>query len=296
MNTRILSFEKRLKTRLSLVFFLSVLLAAIAVSGCVTSIKKDNTHNQSLTHANIVSSEKSPMKTIGVIGGVSWVSSIEYYRLLNEMVRDELGGLHSAKILMYSIEFGDFSKQERLADQGNWKPLRKTMIDAAQRIERGGADFIIICSNTLNSTADIIEANVNIPVLHIADATGEKVSESGIKTIALLGTKYTMEQNFYKDRLEKKYGLKVVIPNKAEREYINMVIFDELCAGKFYEKSREQYIQIIDRLVKEEDAEGVILGCTEIPLLVKQEDVNVPVFDTTKIHAEAAIKYALSRK
>jgi len=300
MNTRILSIEKNMKTRLSLVFFLPLFLVAIVVSGCANAppadIIKDDIRNQSPIHASTVNSEQSQMKTIGVIGGVSWVSSIEYYRLLNEMVEEELGGLHSAKILMYSIEFGEFSKQERLADQGDWRPLRKTMIDAAQRIERGGADFIIICSNTLNSTADIIEANVKIPVLHIADATGEKVNKSGIKTIALLGTKYTMEQNFYKDRLEKKYGLKVVIPNEAEREYINMVIFDELCAGKFYEKSKEQYIQIIDRLVKEEGAEGVILGCTEIPLLVKQEDVSVPVFDTTQIHAEAAVKYALGRK
>ncbi|MFH1037458.1 MAG: aspartate/glutamate racemase family protein [PVC group bacterium] len=235
------------------------------------------------------------MKTIGVIGGVSWVSTAEYYRLMNEMVMDELGGLHSAKILMFSIEFGDFSKQERLADQGNWGPLRETMIDAAQRLQRGGADFIIICSNTMNSTADIIAENVKIPVIHIADATAEAVNNSGIKTIALLGTKYTMEQDFYRDRLEKKFGLKVVVPNEAERDYINAVIFDELCAGKFYDKSKEGYVQIINRLVNEEGAEGVILGCTEIPLLVKQEDVSVPVFDTTKIHAEAAVKYALKK-
>lgn len=236
------------------------------------------------------------MKTIGVIGGVSWVSSIEYYRLMNEIVGDKLGGLHSAKVLMYSIEFGDFSKEERLAKQGNWEPLRETMIDAAQRLKRGGADFIIICSNTMNSTADIIEENVKLPVLHIADATGEKVKASGIKTVALLGTKYTMEENFYQDHLEKKYGLKVIVPKKAEREYINDVIFDELCAGKFYDESRKGYVQIINRLIKEEGAEGVILGCTEIPLLVKQEDVSVPVFDTTAIHAEAAVNYALGEK
>lgn len=212
------------------------------------------------------------------------------------MVREELGGLHSAKILMYSIEFGDFSKQEKLAEQGDWGLIRRTMIDAAQRLERGGADFIVIASNTMNSNADIIEANVRIPVLHIADATGEAVNKRGVKTVALLGTKFTMEQDFYQRRLEKKYGLKVVIPNKAEREYINAVIFDELCAGKFYKKSKERYVQIINRLVKEEGAEGVILGCTEIPLLVKQEDVSVPVFDTTAIHAEAAVKYALNGK
>lgn len=243
--------------------------------------------------ADIEKSEEPQMKTIGIIGGISWESSIEYYRLINEMVGDELGGLHSAKILMYSIDFGDFSKQERLAGQGEWEPLRKTMIDAAERLERGGADFIVIASNTMHSTADVIEANVKIPVLHIADTTGEKVKTSGIKTIALLGTRYTMEENFYRDRLENKYGLKVIIPNKTEREYINAVIFDELCAGKINENSKERFIQIIDRLVKEEGAEGVILGCTEIPLLINQEDVDVPVFDTMLIHAEAAVKYAL---
>ncbi len=255
---------------------------------------KENALNQPLSNLSAVSSNETQMKTIGIIGGVSWVSSIEYYRLMNEMVNKELGGLHSAKILMYSIEFGDFSNQERLAEKGNWNPLNKTMIDAAKSLKNGGADFIVIASNTMNSRADDIQAKVHIPVLHIADATGEKVKESGIKTVALLGTKYTMEQNFYRDRLEKKYGLKVVIPNQTEREYINSVIFDELCAGKFYNTSKERFIQIINRLVDEEGAQGVILGCTEIPLLIKQEDVKVPVFDTTRIHAEAAVKYALN--
>jgi aspartate racemase len=237
-----------------------------------------------------------PMKVIGVIGGVSWVSSIEYYRLMNEMVAAELGGLNSAKVLMYSIEFGDFSKQERLAARGDWAPLKKTMIDAAQRLERGGADFIVIASNTMNSTADDIMANVKIPVLHIADATGAKVKEKGLKTVALLGTSYTMENNFYRDRLEGKYGLKVIVPNQAERDYINKVIFDELCAGHFLDESRAGFVRIINRLVKEQGVQGVILGCTEIPLLVKQKDVGVPVFDTTAIHVEAAVKYALHGK
>ncbi len=238
--------------------------------------------------------DDTQMKTIGIIGGVSWESSIEYYRLMNEMVNEKLGGLHSAKILMFSIEFGDFSKDERLAEKGNWTALNKTIIDAASRLKRGGADFIVIASNTVNSRADYIQEQLQIPVLHIADATGEKVKGSGIKTVALLGTKYTMEQNFYRDRLEKKHGLKVVIPNETERDYINAVIFDELCAGKFYNDSRERFVQIINRLVDEEGAEGVILGCTEIPLLIKQEDVKVPVFDTMTIHVEAAVKYALN--
>jgi aspartate racemase len=254
------------------------------------------TINATLTkNAGAVSSNESQMKTIGIIGGVSWVSSIEYYRLMNEMVNKQLGGLHSAKILMYSIEFGNFSDEERLAEKGDWSLLNRTMIDAAQRLKRGGADFIVIASNTLNSRADDIQEKVQIPVLHIADATGEKVNKSGIKTVALLGTKYTMEQNFYRDRLEKKkYGLKVIIPNETEREYINSVIFDELCAGKMYNESRERFVQIINRLVDEDGVQAVILGCTEIPLLIKQRDVKVPVFDTMTIHAEAAVKYALS--
>jgi aspartate racemase len=239
-------------------------------------------------------SNEVQMKTIGIIGGISWVSSIEYYRLMNEKVNNELGGLHSAKILMYSIEFGNFSDEERLAEKGDWHALNETMIDAAQRLKRGGADFIVIASNTMNSRADDIQENVHIPVLHIADPTGEKVNKSGIKQIALFGTKYTMEQNFYRDRLEKKYGLKVIIPNETEREEINSVIFEELCAGKFYIKSKERFIQIINRLVDEEGAQGVILGCTEIPLLIKQADVKVPVFDTMDTHAEAAVRYALN--
>lgn len=244
---------------------------------------------------NPFANAETQMKTIGIIGGVSWESSIEYYRLMNEMVNKELGGLHSAKILMYSIEFGDFSKEERIAEKGNWDLINNTMIDAAERLKKGGADFIVIASNTMNSRADLIQEEVHIPVLNIIDATGEKVKESGIKTVALLGTNYTMEQTFYKDRLEGKYGLKVVIPNTTEREYINSVIFDELCAGKLYDKSRARYVQIINRLVDEEDAQGVILGCTEIPLLIKQTDVKVPVFDTTYIHSEAAVKYALNK-
>lgn len=236
------------------------------------------------------------MKTIGIIGGVSWVSSLEYYRLMNEMVQKKLGGLHSAKILMYSVEFGDFSKEERLAEKGDWDPLRKTMLDAARRLKAGGADFIVIASNTMNSTADIIEKEVGIHVLRIADAAAAKIKEHRLKKIALLGTKYTMEQAFYRGRLEEKYGITVVTPNESEREYINTVIFDELCSGKFAEPSKKEFVEIIERLVKEEGVEGVVLGCTEIPLLVKQADVSVPVFDTTAIHAEAAVDYALGKK
>ena len=286
-------------TRTSWVAPLSLFLVlSVAVSGMCGAVsdsytKNLGTNSTDLMRSDLNYSDQPEMKTIGIIGGVSWVSSIEYYRLLNEMVGQKLGGLHSAKLLMYSIEFGEFSEQERLAEKGDWNALNKTIIDAAQRLKRGGADFIIIASNTINSRADYIQETVGIPVLHIADATGEKVNESGIKTVALLGTKYTMEQDFYRERLEK-YGLNVVIPNETERNIINTVIFDELCAGKFYNSSKEKYIQIINRLVNEEGAEGVILGCTEIPLLIKQEDVSVPVFDTTAIHCEAAVNYALN--
>jgi len=265
------------------------------IAGNATSLYTENFGNNSSDQVipDLAHSDQTEMKTIGIIGGVSWVSSIEYYRLLNEMVAERLGGLHSAKLLMYSIEFGEFSEQERLAEKGDWNALDRTIIDAAQRLKRGGADFIIIASNTINSRADYIQEAVGLPVLHIADATGKKVNESGIVTVALLGTKYTMEQDFYRERLEK-YGLNVVIPNETEREIINEVIFDELCAGKFYNSSREKYVQIINRLVDEEGAEGVILGCTEIPLLIRQEDVSVLVFDTTAIHCEAAVEYALN--
>jgi aspartate racemase len=265
-------------------FFIVIFFIIFFSNGCFNS-----------QHPTDTKPEKSQMKVIGIIGGVSWVSSLEYYKLINEMVRDRLGDLYSANILMYSIEFGEFSKQERLADAGNWEPLRDTMIDAAQRLKRGGADFIVIASNTMNSTADLINEKVKIPVLHIADATGKKINERGIKTVALLGTAYTMEQDFYRSRLEKKYGLKVIVPNKKERGYINKVIFDELCTAKFYDKSRKGFINIINRLIKEEGVEGVILGCTEIPLLVKQKDVSIPVFDTTAIHAEAAVNHALGK-
>jgi aspartate racemase len=283
--------------RIYLIALLAIFLAhsVSGIAGNATSSYTENfgNHSSDQVISGLAHSDQTEMKTIGIIGGVSWVSSIEYYRLLNEMVAERLGGLHSAKLLMYSIEFGEFSEQERLAEKGDWNALDRTIIDAAQRLKRGGADFIIIASNTINSRADHIQENVGLPVLHIADATGKKVNESGIVTVALLGTKYTMEQDFYRERLEK-YGLNVVIPNETEREIINEVIFDELCAGKFYNSSREKYIQIINRLVDEEGAEGVILGCTEIPLLIKQEDVSVLVFDTTAIHCEAAVEYALN--
>jgi aspartate racemase len=235
------------------------------------------------------------MKTIGVIAGVGWSSSADYYRIMNEKAQADLGGDHSAKILMYSIEFGEFSKQERLAAGGNWTPLNATLVDAARRLKAGGADFIIVCSNTLNSRAGLIEESTGLPVLRIYDVTGAAVNKSGLAKVALLGTKYTMEEPFYRDALKDKYGIEVVTPNESERDYINTVIFDQLVRNDVRTESREEYVRIINRLVDEEGAQGVILGCTEIPLLVHQADVKVPVFDTTRIHAVAAVDYALGR-
>jgi aspartate racemase len=271
-----------------------VVLTAMMVGGWAQSSEapKNNALGQSLSTE--ASSKHPPIKTIGIIGGVSWASSIEYYRLMNEMVRDTLGGVHSAQVLMFSIEFDEFSRQERLADKGDWTLMTQTMVDGAERLKRGGADFIVIASNTLNSLADLIQEKVGIRVLHIADATGAKVREKGLRTVALLGTKYTMEQPFYRERLQK-YGLKVVTPCEEERDYINTVIFDELCANSIRNESKARFMEIIHRLQKEEGVEGVILGCTEIPLLIKQRDIEIPVFDTTAIHSEAAVKYSLGQ-
>lgn len=263
-------------------FFLFIVLFA-AFSNTVFSQKNDSLKN-------------SDMKVIGIIGGVSWASSLDYYKLMNEMVRDRFGSLYSANILMYSIPFKEFSDQERLAESGDWRPLINMMIESALRLERGGADFIVIASNTMNSTIEEIEKYVKIPFLHIADATGEKIKEKQLKKVALLGTKFTMEHKFYKERLHNKFGLEVVVPNLEERDYINKVIFDELCNNYVVEDSKVQYLKIINRLIKDEGVEGVILGCTEIPMLVKQEDVSVPVFNTTVIHSEAAVNYSTGLK
>ena len=291
----------RLSLTRMLGLFVTVLALAAAASACGGSSSAQpltGTSPPAASPTSLTSSltDAHPMKTIGVIGGISWVSSEQYYRLMNEMVRDRFGPTYSAPILMYSIPFGEFSKQERLADKGDWAPLRTTMVDAAQRLEAGGADFIVVASNTMNSTDDLIEANVSIPVLNIVDAVGAAVQDRGLETVALLGTKFTMEQPFYAGRLEGDYGLKVVTPNAAERTYVNAVIFNELCAGKFTDAARDHFVRIIERLVREEGAQGVILGCTEIPLLVKQKDVSVPAFDTTLIHSAAAVRYSLGEK
>ena len=230
------------------------------------------------------------MKTIGMIGGMSWESSIEYYRIINETVRAELGGLHSARSIMVSVEFAEI---ERLQNQDRWDEAADILIDAARSLESGGADFAIICTNTMHKLYDIIQQNVRIPLLHIADATAESIKAEGIKKIALLGTRFTMEEEFYKGRLADNYGLDVIIPNPEDMEIVHRIIYDELCVGIIQSDSKQEYADIIRRLIQE-GAEGIILGCTEIGLLVKQEDSPVPLYDTTEIHARAAVKYALA--
>jgi len=230
------------------------------------------------------------MKTIGLIGGMSWESSIEYYRIINETAKENLGALHSARSIMYSVDFADI---ETLQHQGKWKEAGKLLSEAAKSLEKGGADFVVLCTNTMHKVADEIQAHINIPFLHIADATARRIKDSGIRKIGLLGTRFTMEEDFYKARLSQKYGLDVMIPIAPEREIVHRVIYDELVLGKIQQESREKYTEIIEGLVKD-GAEGVILGCTEIGLLVHPEDCRVPLFDTTRIHAEAAVDFALA--
>ncbi|MBC8717961.1 aspartate/glutamate racemase family protein [Ochrobactrum sp. Marseille-Q0166] len=229
------------------------------------------------------------MKTIGLIGGMSWESSQEYYRIINREVRARLGGTHSAKSLMWSM---DFAEIEHLQHQGKWDELTTLMIEAAQNLEKGGADFILICTNTMHKMATDIESATSIPLVHIADPTAEKIEAAGFSTVGLLGTAFTMEQDFYKGRLSSKYGLQVLTPDDADRKTVHDIIYQELVVGKVSDESREKYRAVITRLV-ERGAEAVILGCTEIMLLIGPQDSPVPVFDTTRLHAEAAVDWAL---
>lgn len=230
------------------------------------------------------------MKTIGLIGGLSWESSLEYYRLLNEGIKQRLGGLHSAQCLLYSLDFGPV---EELMRQGNWAEIETIIVKAVQDLKQGGADFVLICSNTIHKCAVGVAQQTGMPLLHIADAVAKKIKEQGIKKVGLLGTKFTMEGEFYRNRLQDHHGIEVIIPEATEREYINTVIFQELCLGVFKPESKAQYLAIINSL-RRRGADGIVLGCTEIPLLIKQADVMVPVFDTLTIHAAAAVDYAVS--
>jgi aspartate racemase len=229
------------------------------------------------------------MKTIGMIGGMSWKSSLEYYRLLNEMVKRELGGLHSAKTLMYSV---DFAEIEALQHKDAWKELTKTMIDAARKLEKGGAELLMICTNTMHQMADEVEQSINIPLIHIADAAAGSIRKQKLKKVGLLGTRFTMEQSFYKGRLNDNHGIEVIVPDDEDMDAVHNIIYNELCQGELTVESRTRYLEIIEKLIGG-GAQGIVLGCTEIPLLIKQEHVAVPVFDTTVLHAQAAIEAAL---
>lgn len=229
------------------------------------------------------------MKTIGLIGGMSWESSIEYYRIINKEVRRRLGGAHSAKSVMISV---DFAEIEKLQHEGRWEEATEMLVAASRNLEAAGADFIVLCTNTMHKMADAIMQNTHIPFLHIADATAEQVRATGISKIGLLGTRFTMEEDFYKKRLIDNFGLDVLVPEEKDRSYIHKVIYEELVKGKIIPESRNGFIAIIENLVTN-GAQGIILGCTEIGLLVAEKDCIVPVFDTTWIHAESAVDFAL---
>ncbi|WP_025026090.1 aspartate/glutamate racemase family protein [Caldalkalibacillus mannanilyticus] len=228
------------------------------------------------------------MKTIGLIGGMSWESSAEYYRIINEEVKNKVGGLHSAKCLLYSV---DFAEIERFQSEGDWEGAGRVLADVALSLEKAGAEFVVLCTNTMHKVIDAIEEKIHIPVLHIADATANQIQRANLKTVGLLGTKYTMEQEFYKARLES-FGIRVIIPNQEERNNVNKIIYEELCLGQIHPSSKEYYQQVMKGLLAE-GAEGIVLGCTEIGLLIKQEDSEVPLFDTARIHAIEAVKVAL---
>ena len=230
------------------------------------------------------------MKTIGMLGGMSWESTATYYRILNEGIKSALGGFHSARIAMVSV---DFDEMEKLQHTGRWEQMARLLGAAAKSVEAAGADFLLICTNTMHKVAPQIEQAISIPLLHIADATAEQLVRDRISCVGLLGTQFTMEQDFYKRRLTEKFGIKVVIPDAGDRELVHEVIYDELCMGKITVNSRSSYLHIIDKL-KQHGAEAVVLGCTEIALLVQQAHTPVPLYDTTEIHAQQAIRYALA--
>ena len=229
-------------------------------------------------------------KTIGLLGGMSWESTATYYRELNEGIKAKLGGLHSAKICLVSVDFAEIERLQHIED---WNGTAVILSEAAMAIEKGGADFLLICTNTMHKVAPQIEASISIPILHIADATAQKLREAGIEKVGLLGTRFTMEQDFYKGRLTEKYGIDVIVPEESEREDVHSVIYNELCLGIINENSRERYLKIIAQLTAN-GAEAVILGCTEIALLVQQNHTATPLYDTTAIHAEQAVLEALS--
>lgn len=229
------------------------------------------------------------MKTIGLLGGMSWESTELYYRLINQGIKAQLGGLHSARIAMVSV---DFHEIEKMQHNGDWEGAGRILAQAATQVEAAGADFLLICTNTMHKVAPQIQQAIVIPILHLADATAKRIKAAGIETIGLLGTNFTMEQGFYRGRLEDKHGLKVIVPSKPDREIVHRIIYDELCLGQVNDASRNEYLRIMEDL-RAQGAEGVIEGCTEIVMLVQQQHTDVPLFDTTSIHAEEAVLEAL---
>ncbi|WP_353404026.1 aspartate/glutamate racemase family protein [Duganella hordei] len=230
------------------------------------------------------------MKTIGLIGGMSWESTVPYYRQVNETIKEHLGGLHSAKVVLYSV---DFHEVERLQHAGDWDAAGALLAGAARSLQAAGADFLVLCTNTMHKVAHAIEGAVNIPLFHIADPTAEEIKRAGHTRIGLLGTRFTMEQAFYKDRLRERHGLDVIVPGQEDRDIVHRIIYEELCLGRIVDGSRDEYRRIIAGLV-EQGAQAIILGCTEISLLVAQQDAAVPLFDTTAIHARKAAEWALT--
>lgn len=220
---------------------------------------------------------------------MSWWSTAQYYRIINQEINKRLGGLHSAKIIMYSVDFETIEKMQR---EARWDDATSMMVDAAKKLEIAGADCVVICTNTMHKTAGDVQKNISIPLLNITDATAERIKAKGMKKVGLLGTKYTMTQDFYSDRLSEKFGIETIVPGNEDIETVNDIIYKELCLGEINQSSKKKIIEIIDGLA-DDGAEGVILGCTELPLLVTQEDVNIPLFDTTQIHAEYAVEFAL---
>jgi aspartate racemase len=230
------------------------------------------------------------LKTIGLIGGMSWESTVPYYRRINETIKKRKGGLHSAKIILYSVDFHDI---ERLQYVGDWEAAGELLAGVARSLESAGADFLVLCTNTMHKVGPAIEAAVDIPLLHIADPTGAEIKRAGFSTVGLLGTRFTMEQEFYRERLRERHGLQVLIPPQQDRDIIHRIIFEELCLGKIVPDSRAEYRRVMAALIAQ-GAQAIILGCTEIALLVSQQDSTVPLFDTTSIHASAAAEWALS--
>ena len=230
------------------------------------------------------------MKVIGLIGGMSWNSSAIYYRVINELVNEKLGGLHSARIILYSLDFDDIELAQR---QGRWDDATSILGEAGNALKCAGADFLVMCTNTMHKVADAVAERAGLPLLHIADVTGNAITEQGITVVGLLGTRFVMDEQFYRERLRERFGIKVLVPREEEQTIIHQIIYAELCQGIIKDSSRHACVEIIAGLTKK-GAEGIVLGCTELPLLIKPSDVKVPLFDTTRLHATAAVKMALA--